>query len=379
MDTMALLCNLYGNGPATLRRLRDAGCTTVEGLERAGIDQLSEWLADSPDAARRFLREAQRLNARVAPVVPVVPVIMEAVLPSTPGVPTAVADGDYDEEFEGGDDDEYEDEDEDEEFEDEDDDDEDDDDDDKEDPYGDEEYEEEDAYAEEREDPRVAAHAERAELVTRALEAWRTRDHELAPVQGTRAPVEGDEPLPAESAPLEAEMLEGLDAACVGSLAARGVESLESLATAEVDSLAPAMGLRLTRLLRLRYLARTALSTGAGKPRARTQASPLARPLTREGAGPALRAAQRAPSVIQPAPGPGAAAAVARTTPPTVRFSPSERPPRDIGDMGDIGRLEDELVAAGMVHHGPHTLKGPHTPGRRGEPGAAPLSGGPFA
>jgi hypothetical protein len=64
MDALALLCNLYGDGPATLRRLREAGCATFASLERIAPDDLAVILASSPVAARRFQREARLLLER---------------------------------------------------------------------------------------------------------------------------------------------------------------------------------------------------------------------------------------------------------------------------------------------------------------------------
>jgi hypothetical protein len=69
MDALALLCNLYGDGPATLRRLRDAGCTELVALERISIDDLTTILGSSPVAARRFQNEAALLAARVVEIV----------------------------------------------------------------------------------------------------------------------------------------------------------------------------------------------------------------------------------------------------------------------------------------------------------------------
>ncbi len=34
MDTLALLCNLHADGPATLQRLRRAGCESLAALRR---------------------------------------------------------------------------------------------------------------------------------------------------------------------------------------------------------------------------------------------------------------------------------------------------------------------------------------------------------
>lgn len=65
MDALALLCTLHADGPTTLRRLRDAGCGSLEELGNVSADRLAELLGVSPAAARRFLREAQSLADRL--------------------------------------------------------------------------------------------------------------------------------------------------------------------------------------------------------------------------------------------------------------------------------------------------------------------------
>lgn len=67
MDALALLCNLYGDGPATLRQLRAAGVDALEqvvGVPEADLARL----LDLPRAtAARFQREAATLRERVTP------------------------------------------------------------------------------------------------------------------------------------------------------------------------------------------------------------------------------------------------------------------------------------------------------------------------
>lgn len=65
MDSLALLCNLYGDGPATLRRLRVQGVLRIEDLARRDGDELTAMLALPPATARRFLKEAATLKERV--------------------------------------------------------------------------------------------------------------------------------------------------------------------------------------------------------------------------------------------------------------------------------------------------------------------------
>lgn len=65
MDALALLCNLYGDGPATLKRLRSAGCDSFGALDDLEPDQLAPILGTNEAAARRFLREARLLVERL--------------------------------------------------------------------------------------------------------------------------------------------------------------------------------------------------------------------------------------------------------------------------------------------------------------------------
>ncbi|MBI5434080.1 MAG: hypothetical protein HZA52_14705 [Planctomycetes bacterium] len=64
MDALALLCNLYGDGPATLRRLREAGCGELADVNRVSVDELAAILQSSSVAARRFQSEAALLTTR---------------------------------------------------------------------------------------------------------------------------------------------------------------------------------------------------------------------------------------------------------------------------------------------------------------------------
>ncbi len=65
MDTLALLCNLHADGPATLHRLRRVGCESLGSLlqlDPAGLAARLDW---QETAAERFLREAQLLSERL--------------------------------------------------------------------------------------------------------------------------------------------------------------------------------------------------------------------------------------------------------------------------------------------------------------------------
>src|SRR5258705_4438939 len=59
MDAMALLCMLHADGPATLRNLRQAGCSSLESVETMEEERLSKLLGSPPASARRFAREAR--------------------------------------------------------------------------------------------------------------------------------------------------------------------------------------------------------------------------------------------------------------------------------------------------------------------------------
>ena len=65
MDALALLCNLYGDGPATLKRLRVGGVLRIEDLSARPAGELATLLALTPATARRFLKEASALRLRV--------------------------------------------------------------------------------------------------------------------------------------------------------------------------------------------------------------------------------------------------------------------------------------------------------------------------
>ena len=315
MDSLALLCNLYGNGPATLRRLREAGCNAISALLELPVDDLADLLVDSPDAARRFLREARRLAARVSEDVP------------------AVEEPEYE-----GDDFEQE---------------------------PDDEEDEQETF-----DPRSDP------LVAQALAAWRERDareissvEDFDPIAAELEPI-GPEPPhagPPLTRPLTPGLVSGLDQRWCTALELGGVATLEALAECDVDRVALATCMPITRLMRLRYLAGQSLN----------ELELVSNP-AREVPPPGGTASHL------PAPGPGAAAAVARTPEPSeststliprpanpepdARFSPAERP----GSAHSSG-LESDLLAASQ-HEPPHTYRRSQT-SRREVGGSA----GPFA
>lgn len=70
MDGLALLCNLFADGPVTLRRLRAASLKHLAELERAEPAALAEVLHSSVSQARAFAEEARKLVRRLAEVAP---------------------------------------------------------------------------------------------------------------------------------------------------------------------------------------------------------------------------------------------------------------------------------------------------------------------
>jgi hypothetical protein len=65
MDALALLASLYGDGPRTLRLLRAAGHTTLDGIAALPAPELASLLHLAPAAAARFKREAATLSERL--------------------------------------------------------------------------------------------------------------------------------------------------------------------------------------------------------------------------------------------------------------------------------------------------------------------------
>ncbi len=65
MDGLALLCNLFADGPVTLKRLRSAGVANLGELESAQPTRLAEWLHSSVPQAEAFAQEARKLVRRL--------------------------------------------------------------------------------------------------------------------------------------------------------------------------------------------------------------------------------------------------------------------------------------------------------------------------
>ncbi|MCY3004225.1 MAG: hypothetical protein NTV21_20715 [Planctomycetota bacterium] len=97
MNSLALLCNLYGEGPVTLRRLREAGCRTCDDIGKLDAAELARVLRGSLAAAERFRREAGELTGRTlgedeppAPLAsPLAPALLAVETPSANETPTA--------------------------------------------------------------------------------------------------------------------------------------------------------------------------------------------------------------------------------------------------------------------------------------------------
>lgn len=243
MDAMALLCTLHADGPATLKRLRQAGCATLEALERLDAERAAQILACTPASARRLQREAHSLRERLQGEVEGAPPERQdheeprAPLPSARvEAESSVSAPDVD-------------------------------------------LRQTHSAAQPGESLAVELPAREKRLVQRVVDAWRQRDHDESTPE---TPVEADDPatearlarprpkergeelavVPSEElgAPLHAHDLDGLDAALVAGLASAGVRSMDQLATADAVTLArrmPAAGF--TRLSRLIALARRAL------------------------------------------------------------------------------------------------------------------------
>jgi hypothetical protein len=65
VEDIALLCNLYADGPRTLRRLREEGWTSCASLLEAQPLEIARAVGCSPASAERLLLEARRLVDRL--------------------------------------------------------------------------------------------------------------------------------------------------------------------------------------------------------------------------------------------------------------------------------------------------------------------------
>jgi hypothetical protein len=223
MDPLALLCNLHADGPATLQRLRRAGCESLVALRRWTPADLAQRLEWNQRAAERFLREAALLGARVE---------------SEEQVPAFELESTLNEELE----------------------------DDANEGEPEELGEGEDALDET--EPAAAADPARVEAL---LGTWRELDR-VAPPQDPAFLI--PRPPPPVDLSLDGVALEGLSPALVRGLATQSVRTLRELLGANELELARKLGLGFTRLRRLRFLAERTLRTRS----ASTPLVPGARP-----------------------------------------------------------------------------------------------------
>lgn len=226
MDTLALLCNLHADGPATLQRLRRAGCESLTALRRLDPASLAEELEWSERTAERFLREAALLGQRVEQTEDEGP---------APAEPEFELKSTLVEELDGEN----------------------------------EEAEELEGEPEPEEEEEDAGYAPPVERVAAVLGAWRELDS-VAPPEDPRDFVL-PRPAPAADERLAATRIEGLSRSLVARLAELGVSSLRGLVEAPALHLARTVPLGFTRLKHLQFLAareleRLAASVPAGRP-----------------------------------------------------------------------------------------------------------------
>lgn len=218
MDAMALLCMLHADGPATLKNLRQAGCTSLEAIEAMDEERLSKLLRAPAAAARRFAREARHLRERLGQGLldREETALVDHGMPSrsAAAIPEPGADG--------------------------------------------------------RERPWPGQ-----DVVEEALAAWRARDlaeleseptaameltEALSEVEALPEPAEPASQIVAAPPALAAGEIDGLDAERSRLLAEAGVRTLEELALADALELSRSSGMAYTDLWRLTGLARRAVS-----------------------------------------------------------------------------------------------------------------------
>ncbi len=245
MDALALLCNLYGDGPATLKRLRSAGCTSCEALGELEAGELAEILDASPPAARRFLREARVLLERVdargleqeeSPPLARDPEPTTSIEDPTSPEPLAAEPPEEAPPEVGAADDVTA-------------------------PLID--------AADDVAAPLIdAADDVAAPLIDKVLQTWRERDArggvehdvEFDAADEVLSSAELEEQGRAIGTPLRPRIVDGLDSGWCGRLRSQGIHTLEGLAGAEALALSEAVCVGLTQLMRFQFLARRLLS-----------------------------------------------------------------------------------------------------------------------
>ncbi len=203
MDGLALLCTLHANGPATLKRLRSAGCADLEAFLARPAEELARLLDVTPAHARRLHREAGLLRERVA----------NGLLQDEESIPTATAAAAAEEDRES-------------------------------------------------QDASGLSTVDRA-ILGRVLETWRARDAVESGAVPTEAAAEESAVVPAHGRGIQPDVVTGLSAEIVGRLAALGIDTLPDLASAESIALARELAIPFSELRRLQFLAARALDSGA--------------------------------------------------------------------------------------------------------------------
>jgi predicted flap endonuclease-1-like 5' DNA nuclease len=241
MDTLALLCNLHADGPATLLALRRAGFESLAALRRSEAASLARTLDWDERTTERFLREATLLAARTGGLEEESEAFadgfeLESTLVEELDGPTDEAE------------------------------------------VGEEPPEEADEDTLEGAEP--AAEVEGVEAL---LGTWRELDRVAPPAEPVEFVIPRPAPARADRRLAELE-LEGLTPELRARLAGLGLRTVRELAEAPELELARALGLGYTRLKRLQFLARGALEQGAPAPRFEAYTPPPAEPF--ETAGP---------------------------------------------------------------------------------------------
>jgi hypothetical protein len=263
MDALALLCNLYGDGPATLQRLRAAGRGSLDSLERSTVEELTLLLSCEPAGAVRFQREARRLRERI-----------ENAAESADGGAASAEEQD-----------------------------------------------------EELMTESLSERLIEKTLVAWRARDEEDRDRPAGPTFAAPAPlaeaaIDSRKPVSAPAAGTSLETLLELDARSGAALREQGLETLEALADlgpSELEALAARSRLPLTRCIRLQFLARRRLAASAP--------SPIDMPssIGPSSSGPSSSGVEECEIILMPAPpaasvrpaaGPGSVPAVERTAAP---------------------------------------------------------------
>jgi hypothetical protein len=291
MDALALLCNLYGDGPSTLRRLRGAGCATVAQLERKSPGELADLLHIGAEQAGRLIREAHQISLRLGSLEEEEdgPPAVRASRPvSTPPAPAL------------------------------------------------DDFQEYEGYDRDLPDHELQSSgpADPRELLERVLHVWRERDRSGPIATGVDSdddelPDEDDQPELARGpgpsgASLRPHVLDGLDLdTCLG-LRRAGIETLADLARVDQPlDLSREVGLGLTRILRLQFLARRRLGERAGRDELVPRPPPT----------PSASGASGARAPASEGPSPGAQEAPAEPAAALPRTPEVRRGPRPISEL----------------------------------------------